>query len=357
MRILFVFYVPSGGVETLNRQRSAALKKYNIECHCLYYQKLRDQINFFNGNIFIGKDPNMIKQIIDKWQYSAIIIISDYTILPLFRKLGYHGRLIIEIQGLGSKDRARNFLTDGTPAITKHADALLNPKTPVIEQLFNELFPTIPKFSFNNCFNTKYFNYKQLPVSPHPIIAWIGRIVDNKNWKEFLYIGHQLLQQVNPNLKLYMFEDPSLADPKERIEFKRLIVELNLQKNLFILHNVPNHKMTEYFSIIGDSGGFFCLTSKSEGAPYSVLEALSCRCPILTTDSGGVRSSIIHNKTGKYYVLGNIQHAVEEGTVLMKNQQLREYIRSCGAEHVNNHFSPEEYGRNFMNMLRSLGIK
>lgn len=44
MNILFVYYVSSGGVETLNRQRSSALKKKNIKCHFLYYQKVRELV-------------------------------------------------------------------------------------------------------------------------------------------------------------------------------------------------------------------------------------------------------------------------------------------------------------------------
>ncbi|ANX12103.1 glycosyl transferase family 1 [Fictibacillus arsenicus] len=356
MNILFVFYIPSGGVETLNRQRCAALKKFNINCHCLYYEARRELVNHFDGPCFIGKDPKMIKNILDQGQYSAIVIVSDYKILPLFRRLGYKGKLIIEIQGLGAKDKAREFILAGRSEIKQHADALLNPKTPHIVQLLDNIFPEIPKFSFNNCFDTNQFGYQDVAKSSHPIVAWIGRIEDNKNWKEFLYIGQRLIQQFNPNIQLYMFEDPTLAVYKERIEFERLIVKLGLTKNLSILQNIPNTKMAEIFSRIGDSGGFLCSTSKVEGAPYSILEALSCKCPVLTTDSDGVKSSVIHNQTGKYYVLGNIDHAVTEAKELLNNLQLREYIRANGLIHVKSKFNPETYSQNFIGMLRSLGI-
>jgi glycosyltransferase involved in cell wall biosynthesis len=354
-KILFVFYVPSGGVETLNRQRCAALKSYNIEGHSLYYQKKRDLLNPSDGRIFIGKDPEMIKRVLREGKYSAIIVISDYQILPLFRKLGYEGKLIIEIQGLGSKERAREFLTQGKSIIEAHADALLNPKTPHIEKLLHELFPSTPKFSFNNCFDTSTFQYTQTKESTNPIIGWTGRIVDNKNWREFLHIGHRLIKQVNPNIQLYMFEDPTLGNPDERKRFFQLIRTLGLQKNLSLLHHVHHDKMPNYFSAMGDSGGFYCSTSKVEGAPYSVLEALSCRCPVLTTDSDGVRSAIIHNQTGKYYTLGNIQEAVKEAKELMTSLKKREEIRDAGLKHVQNHFHPNQYSLHFIQMLTSIG--
>ncbi|MEC0298328.1 MULTISPECIES: glycosyltransferase [Peribacillus] len=36
-----------------------------------------------------------------------------------------------------------------------------------------------------------------------------------------------------------------------------------------------------------------------EVAPFALLEAMSCKCPVLTTDSDGEGSPIIHNQTGK----------------------------------------------------------
>lgn len=62
MNILFVFYVPSGGVETLNRQRGRALKKYNINSHFLYYEKRRQLVNDHNAPTFITNNDAKIKK-------------------------------------------------------------------------------------------------------------------------------------------------------------------------------------------------------------------------------------------------------------------------------------------------------
>ncbi|PWA12712.1 glycosyl transferase family 1 [Pueribacillus theae] len=357
MNILFVYYVPSGGVETLNRQRSIALKKYNINAHFLYYEKKRNLINDHNASTFITNDNTKIKKILEDGNYQAVIIVSDFKALPRFRKLGYQGKMIIEIQGYGPKDVARKVFKNAKPFVEKYADGLLNPNTPHIIQLFDELYPSIPKFSFNNCFDTSHFSYRALQKESVPIIAWIGRIEDNKNWREFLHIGYQLINQYNSNIKLCMFEDPSLSHPQERVEFRKLIKQLNLERSITIRQNVPHSEMANHFSIIGDSGGFLCSTSKVEGAPYSLLEAMSCKCPVLTTDSDGVRSSIIHNQTGKYYTLGNVGEAVKEAKELMSNHQLRENIRRNAFEHVKSHFNPDLYCRNFIKMLTTLGIK
>jgi glycosyltransferase involved in cell wall biosynthesis len=356
MNILFVFYVPSGGVETLNRQRSAALRKYNINAHFLYYENRRNYINNHDAPTFITNKDEEVKRILEKVNYSAIVIVSDFNALSRFKSLGFKGKMIIEIQGYGPKHAARTAFVKAIPQVNAYADGFLNPKTPHIVQLLDEIFPKIPKFSFNNCFDTAQFTYRKTIPSPLPIVAWVGRIEDNKNWSEFLQIGSKLIKDHNPNIQLHLFEDPTLSTPNERNKFRELVKQLNLQSNIKQHFNIPNSQMAEHFSRIGDSGGFLCSTSKVEGAPYSLLEAMSCKCPVLTTDSDGVRSSIIHNKTGKYYTLGDVNEAVKEAKELMTNHLLRDFIRENAFEHISTNFSPEKYAKNFINMLSSLGI-
>lgn len=356
MNILFVYYIPSGGVETLNRQRSVALQKKNINPHFLYYEKRRSLVNDHYAPVFITNEDQEIRKILEAGNYAAIVVVSDFQALPRFRSLGYQGKMIIEIQGYGPKDVARQAFLNVVPYVTQYADGLLNPKTPHIEQLFNEIFPTISKFSFNNCFDSTKFTYQQTAAEKEPIIAWIGRIEDNKNWSEFLHIGSQIIKEYGSNIKLHMYEDPTIGDTEERKKFEMLVKQLNLQQHLVRYTNVANDQMDEHFSRIGDSGGFLCSTSKVEGAPYSPLEAMSCKCPVLTTDSDGVRSSIIHNQTGKYYMLGNVAEAVQQAKELMTNYTLREHIRVNALQHVKTHFSPELYSQNFINMLVDLGI-
>ncbi|RBP90496.1 glycosyl transferase family 1 [Cytobacillus firmus] len=353
MKILFVYYLPSGGVETHNRQRQAALK--NFQCEFLYFRKQRTLVNDHRAPVYITNEDARIKHIISEGNYDAAVIISDFGTLPRLRNMGFKGKLIYEIQGLGSKDQASRFLTKAKPIISKYADGLLNPRTPHITKLFNELYPAIPKFNFNNCLDWTQYAYKNLPKHPRPIAAWIGRIEDNKNWKEFLLIGQRLVQD-NPNIELYMFEDPTLSHPEERILFQSMVKQLNLDNHLTIHANIPNTEMSHYFSKIGDSGGFLCITSKVEGAPYAPLEAMSSLCPVLTTDCDGIQTMVVQDETGKYYNIGHVDDAFKQAKQLMTDLTLREKIRQQALTHVQNNFSLERYRTNFTTMLNCLGI-
>lgn len=358
MNILFVFYLPSGGVETLNRQRAAALRKKGFNCHFLYYEKKRDLVNQHYGQTFITNKNEEIQQIIKQGNYSAIIITSDFRGLARFRSLGYKGTLIYEIQGLGQKDQAYDIMEEGYPFISTHANGILVSKTPHIVEILKQQPQQLPTFIFNNCFDPEPFSYSPPQQKESaPILAWIGRIEENKNWKEFLQIGHRLIQGYNPHLQLYIFEDPTLSMPQERSKFNLMVKGLKLEKNLRLLANIPHEKMAYYYSLIGDSGGLLCSTSITESFGYAIVEAMSCRCPVLSTRSDGVSNSIIHNQTGKYYTIGNVDEATREGIELMSNQALRSQIINSALQHIKREFNTETYCMNFVQMLNALGVQ
>jgi len=358
MNILFTFFVPSGGVETLNRQRFYALNKNGVNCHFLYTQGGTGLQNKINTSIFVTNDNQEIQNIIKKENYDVIVVCSDLNLLQKIKNSEYKGLLIYDNQGLGfNKEYADYYLRNHARSIIENnCDAILFPNTSHLIEAFERNFPHKKKFYFNNCFDTKEFKYQVHPKHKNPIIGWVGRIEENKNWRDFLLIGSRLLK-VYPNIQLWMFGDTTLGEPSEKITFEKKVDELNIRPKLTIYANQPHNKMAEYFSIIGDSGGFLCSTSKVESFGYAVLEAIVCKCPVLSTDSDGVRSFIKHNVTGKFFELGNINEAVREGTELMTNVRLREELRQNGVKYIEEHFSLEQYAENFFNMIDSLRDK
>lgn len=356
INILFAYYIPSGGIETLNRQRFYALSKEGINCDFLYGQEGTGLQNKMSGQTFITKDEDEIKKIIYKGKYNAIVVCSDYRLIKKIRKVGYKGLVIYENQGLGkSIDYADQYFKEdpSSPIINQYCDAILYPMTPHLMRAFDKYFPSKKKFCFHNCFNTEEFGYEVHPKIDRPLIGWVGRLESNKNWRDFLTIAARLIQE-NPLIYLWMFEDNTLSSNSERQAFQQRVEELKLSSHLTIFANQPHSMMAGYFSKIGDSGGFLCSTSKVEGFGYAVLEALVCRCPVLSTDSEGVRSFIKHNETGKFYEHENINQAVQEGRELMVNTQLRESIRQKGVQHIKVNFSPEKYAANFKSMIMDL---
>ncbi|MGC4375443.1 glycosyltransferase family 4 protein [Fictibacillus sp. Mic-4] len=352
MNILFTYYVPSGGVETLNRQRCKALSRSGINCHLLYAERGSGIQNIEQIPTFITNNDTEIKQIIETGKYDAIIVCSNYFLLPKLREMGYKGKVVFEVQGLGERDYADTLMKSIYDWVSTYADGLLYPETPHIKEIMEKYYPNMKKYCFHNCFDASAFSYCALPKESPPIVGWVGRIERNKNWKLYLTIGHLLIEHKQA-IKLWMFHDPSYVGQNERDEFEKTVDRLGLRSILTIFENIPHSKMQEYYSTIGDSGGFLCSTSITEGFGYALVEALVCRCPVLTTDSDGVKSFIVHNHTGKYISLDQ-KTILKEALELMENDTLRETIRNNGQQFVQDVFSPNIYCSNFIRMLDEL---
>lgn len=355
MKLLFSYYLPSGGVETLHRIRAENLKRQGIECH-LHYQRMAAGVQNISGiPTFITNVDEELYQLLHKERYDAIFVSSDFMMIERMRGWSFHGPLIYEVQGLGQREQAIQTLTTASPYLKHYCTAALYPQTQHLSELFQSMFPDLRQFSIANFLDTRQFYHRPLERLPYPVIGWVGRIEKNKNWRDFVEIGFQLRQRV-PNLKLWMFEDAHLYEPEEKAAFEQKIVELGLTPHIIRHSNIPHRKMPELYSMIGDSGGFLLSTSILEGFGYAVSEAMSCRCPALSTDSDGVRSFIAHNATGKFYPIGNIEEAVNQALQLMYDTPLRDQIRNQGAAQIHIHFNPELYCIRFINLLRELGL-
>ncbi|MGF7047137.1 glycosyltransferase involved in cell wall biosynthesis [Paenibacillus sp. DS2015] len=355
MKVLFTFYVPSGGVETLNRLRCIALQKQGIEGHSLYLQWGAGQQNNHATSTYITSDDSEISAILHKHHFDAIIVISDYFMLERLRSLGYQGPLIYEAQGFGTLEQATATVTGATTYLERYCSGVLLPQTTHLIETFRYLCPWLHQFIIPNILDASSFTYVTNEPPPYPIIGWVGRLEANKNWRELLNIGYQLLQ-VQPDIRIWLFQDANLFEAHERQEFKVMLKQRHLDTLIRVFSNIPHHEMPRYYSIIGDSGGFLLSTSILEGFGYAVAEAMSCKCPVLSTDSDGVRSFITHNTTGKFYPRGNLTQAVDEGIDLLRNKPLRHLIQTQGQEHITSQFSPSKYMDSFLQMINAVSV-
>lgn len=354
MKILFVYYVPSGGVETLARQRTAALAPRGVQFQFLFYSSGAGMQNI-KEKTWITDNETQIKKIIAAEKFDAIIVGSDYYFLEKIRKLGYTGKLIYEVQGMGVLELAKSNLQFAQPYVNQHADAILYPKTAHLNTLIEKYYPLKKKFSFHNCIDTKNFTYvtEGLTAEPYMLLGWVGRLEENKNWRDFLLLSAKMVSHYS-NLRIWIFTDNNLNPPKEVRAFNRLVRSLGLTNHITTYSNIPHSQMPTYYSRIGNSGGMLCSTSKYEGFGYALVEAMCCLCPVLTTDSDGIKSFIFHNRTGKIYRQGDIKHAAQEAIDFIHNAPLKAEIRKNAQHYIQQNFTPEIYADNFMKMLRAL---
>jgi len=356
LKILFHFVIPSGGMETLNRHRYWALLDGGVDSAFHYCFPGAGMGNAVGIPVFVGYGPDHMRRVLGSDRYDALVVTTVFEHLGLVRELGFRKPVIFEIQGFGSMERAREQMTMARTYVDQYADAVMVPPAPHLIGLAKEIWPRKPLYTMPVPFDLKRFHYRPKGASSPPIVAWIGRIEANKNWREFLLAGREILNRTG-NLRLMMFGDLSLAPEPERAEFYQALDGLGLGPHTELYSNVRNRMMPDFLSKVADSGGALLATSRVESVHYGVLEAMACRCPVVTSDSDGVRQSVIDGRTGLYYQLGSPGEAARAVLRLMENPELRRKVVEEAYRRLKEHFSMERFRAAFLGMLKDLGVR
>ncbi|MDG0808678.1 glycosyltransferase family 4 protein [Cohnella rhizosphaerae] len=356
MRVLFSYLVPSGGMETLNRLRAEALIRHGVDCR-IHYQLHGSglQNNTSGVPVYVTNDDYGIWQMLQEGRFDAVIISNDFHGLERMRRLGFAGTLLFEVQGLGTRQMAVETLLGGATYMRAYANGLLYPQTAHLIELFRGMFSDMPQFCFDNPLDVERFGYHPVPIHSNPILGWVGRIEPNKNWRAYLQIGAELRRRGH-DVHLWTFEDAALNRPEEQEAFEQTASIMGLAPVIRRHSNVPNLVMSDYYSIIGDSGGLLASTSILEGFGYAVGEAMLCRCPVVAADSDGVRAFVEHSLTGLLYAQEAIGVAADLAEALLLDAGFRERIRADGRQHAVARFAPAHYVGNFLQVLRAFGL-
>ena len=119
----------------------------------------------------------------------------------------------------------------------------------------------------------------------HYIVA-ISRLKEHKGLKELIK-AFKMVTDKDKNLKLLIFG----RGPEEK-KLKQLIIDLSLEQNVFLMGFTDNpYKYLKHAEC-------FVLTSYYEGFSNSIIEAMTCSCPVVAVDSPGGNREIL---TDCYY--------------------------------------------------------
>ncbi|MBP7653797.1 glycosyltransferase family 4 protein [Candidatus Dependentiae bacterium] len=162
------------------------------------------------------------------------------------------------------------------------------------------------------------------------IIVMIGCFKPQKNPIEFIKIASVINKKYN-NIKFILVGDGAL----------RKDIENEIQSNNLSDKVILAGWRTDVQDILAASD-IFCLTSLWEGLPRSILEAYSCRLPVVATEVDGTPEVVINNKTGFLYSCGKIEDAVKYLELLISDKSKRLKFGENGYDIVNSEFSVQK---------------
>jgi len=156
-------------------------------------------------------------------------------------------------------------------------------------------------------------NHSEAPEQA-PAIAFVARLAEPKLPEFAIRVSAKLLQS-GYNHRLLMIGDGPKTD-----ECRNLIHSFGIDENVSLLGKCSN--VVELLT----QADIFCLFSKWEGFPISIIEAMLCGLPVVTSDVGGIPELVEHGKTGYLIPSLDEEMAVEYLQELIRDKVKRDRL-------------------------------
>jgi glycosyltransferase involved in cell wall biosynthesis len=160
-------------------------------------------------------------------------------------------------------------------------------------------------------------------------ILAVGRLHPVKDHAFLLRACHELRKR---NIR---FICTIAGEGPERTALQQMIVELKLEKEIRLL----GHLSRERLDLLYAQSNLVVLTSRSEGIPLVLMEAMSHGKIALAPAITGIPELVIDGKTGFLYRPGSLEHFVERVQYVSNAHGNWESVRDAARQHVLEHFN------------------
>jgi glycosyltransferase involved in cell wall biosynthesis len=245
--------------------------------------------------------------------------------------------------GVGRLNRILTGITDGFIAVAKHHAEFL---------VEFEKFPENKVFMIPNGIDTQRFqasdearrkwrNEVGIPAES-PTLGIVAALRPEKNHELFLECAARSLKEV-PDAHFVI-----AGDGPRREELKVIASEKSISERVHFLGSVSD--IPGVLSMLD----VFALTSHNEASPVSILEALSCNRPVVATDVGSIKESVLEGTTGYLCEPGNAEAISSRWIELLTKGELRETMGRKGRAHVVDNSSLDSMTDGYTELVESL---
>jgi glycosyltransferase involved in cell wall biosynthesis len=143
------------------------------------------------------------------------------------------------------------------------------------------------------------------------IVGTIARLIPAKGLPELLQAAVEIIR-VSPTVQFVI-----VGDGPERMTLERQIIDLGLSAHVSLLGSQPDILRLLYTFDV------FVLSSRSEGRPVVLMEAMAAGRPIVATRVGGVGELLTHNESGLLVPPGSIKDLTQALLTLLQDSDRR----------------------------------
>jgi glycosyltransferase involved in cell wall biosynthesis len=111
------------------------------------------------------------------------------------------------------------------------------------------------------------------------------------------------------------------------------------------VHNVP-----EYLQ----ASDIFVFPTENDAFPSSLVEAMTCRLPVITTPVGAIKTIVSDQKNGLLVQPGDFQQLCQAIETLLTDPKLAARLGQAGWQTVQDNYSAEIVTRKYINVFRQM---
>lgn len=150
------------------------------------------------------------------------------------------------------------------------------------------------------------------------ILLTVGNLVKVKN-HDILIRAVAELKKRNKSLICFI-----IGGGPQRRELKRLIADLNLEKEVHLIGPIPHNEVFQWMNACD----LFVLASQKESFGVVQIEALACGKPIVATKNGGSEEIISSDELGFLVPPGSVKQLADKISVALEKKWNSNVIRS-----------------------------
>ncbi len=353
MRILFVYQICSlGGVETVLRNRVVGLRRLGLAPRIAVLEDLGGSSIFagIDGFEVVG-DTTGLARVLEEG-FDVVAAIDTPQAFPVLAEHGFRGLVVNEVHSNNYANLAYLEEIGSSPV-----DALLMPSR-FLAELIERDFPAVraaelPLRVVPNPIDTTLFRF----VPPRgeisrPLVAWVGRLEAQKNWRHFLELAGEIARD-RAEIE-FLLVGGRFAPHSVKEELFAAVRDHALFGRLRWVPALAYQRMPAFFSAVAASGGCLVPTSSFEPFGMTVLEAMACRCPVVAAESGGLRELIESGHTGLHFPVNDTARARAAVLAVLDDARLRASLVANASARVESRYDTAPVAEAYLATLREL---
>lgn len=193
----------------------------------------------------------------------------------------------------------------------------------------------------------KSFLREKLNLPQDAIIAiYTGRLVSYKGLPLLLKVWDEIRCR-HENVILLLAGTGGLDIHNCESQLHDYVTSAGLEKYIWFLGSVQN--IPEYLQ----AADLFVFPTENDAFPSSLIEAMSCGLPVVTTPVGAIKTIVAHEKTGLIVQPGNRQQLYEALVAVVSDKTLASHLGAAGRQIVEERYSAGNTIGKYLSLFKS----